>query len=164
MFAKSAAEDAINMLSQLEILLGLKDRHRLFVGIGNVLHRDDGAGVYIVKNILEKQHNSTLIVETCLENYIGKINALRPDELVFVDSVFFNRQPGYWNCVPVDNIIDFTTNTHNISLKALSDFFSARTWVLGLQPLSVSFGEGLSEYIEHSANEIVEIINSYQYN
>ena len=69
------------MSDQLHDLLSNKSRSALFVGIGNILKRDDGVGVYISHRIKATDLILTLTVETGIENYIGKINSLNPDLL-----------------------------------------------------------------------------------
>jgi len=100
-----------------------------------------------------------LIVEVSIENYIKKINNLNPDILILVDCVNFNRKPGYSDLLPVEKIKDFTTNTHNISLKRISEFFKMKILVLGIQPASLIFGENLTRQVKESADRIVEKIN-----
>ncbi len=73
------------MHKSLEDLILPEDRSILFVGIGNVLKSDDGAGVYISRNIRKRGNISSLTVEVSIENYIGKINSLDPDILVLID-------------------------------------------------------------------------------
>lgn len=132
---------------------------KLFVGVGNVLHRDDGVGTYITQRIQERDHIRVLNAEVSLENYIGKINAINPDVLILIDSVYFNQKPGYCQFMPVEQIIDFTTGTHNISLNKITDFFKAKVWILGIQPESVSFGEHMSVSVIASANAVVKLVN-----
>jgi hydrogenase 3 maturation protease len=129
------------------------------VGIGNVLHRDDGAGVYIARGIHENEHIRVLNAEASIENYIGKINAIHPDVLILMDGVSFNRKPGYWHFMPVERVKDFTTGTHNVSLKKIALLFKAEVWILGIQPESVSFGEHMSAPVLASANLLIKYIN-----
>ena len=147
------------MIEKLKRFLKQKNKNFLFVGIGNVLRSDDGVGVYICKNITETSNVKTLIVEVSIENYIKKINDLKPDILVLVDCVNFNKEPGHSDFSPIEHIKDNTTNTHNISLKRVSEFFQMKVMILGIQPASVSIGESLTEDVKESANRIVENIN-----
>jgi len=149
------------VFSDLKKLSGLSDKLILFAGLGNVLLRDDGVGVYLAQKLHENQHIRVLNIEVSLENYIGKINAINPDILILIDSVFFNRRPGYCDLIPVDNLTDFTTNTHNISLGRISEFITAQTFVLGIQPAVVTFGEGLSSPVRKKANLLVKKINTF---
>jgi hydrogenase 3 maturation protease len=145
--------------SDLNNLLSESDKKILFVGIGNLLKRDDGVGVYISRNIKETKRILSLTVEVSIENYIGKINSLSPDILVLIDCVELSGKPGTWDLLPVEKIQDITFNTHNISLKRLSDFFEAPTYILGIQPENVNFGENISYLVLEVANEIIQLIN-----
>ncbi len=132
----------------------------LFVGIGNVLLTDDGAGVYISQRIMENKHRKALTVEVSIENYLGKINGYHANIIILIDSVNFNREPGYYDLIPANELLDFTTNTHNISLKNISKLFQSEVKILGLQPESVKLGEKLTEQVQRSADEIINLINA----
>ncbi|MBN2273016.1 MAG: hydrogenase maturation protease [Bacteroidales bacterium] len=133
---------------------------KLFVGIGNVLRSDDGVGVYIAQRIKERDGIKILVVEVSIENYIGPVNAIHPDELILIDAVNFDKDPGYFALHTPDKLLDYTTNTHNISLKKLMGFFDSNVWILGIQPENVDFGENISPLVRHAADEIIELINS----
>jgi hydrogenase 3 maturation protease len=148
------------VLSNLPELLQNKNQTLLFIGIGNVLRTDDGAGVYISQRITEQGHVKTLTVEVSIENYIQKISSYHADNIILIDSVSFNQAPGYYCLVPVCELLDFTTNTHNISLRNISDFLSGSIYILGIQPETIKFGEGLTSSVKKSAKEIIQLINS----
>jgi hydrogenase maturation protease len=145
---------------QLKKLLMDTSKLKLFVGIGNVLHCDDGVGVYIVQKLNENNNIRVLNAEISIENYIGKINEINPDILVLIDSVHFNKKPGYCRLIPVDKLVDFTTSTHHVSLRKIRDFFHAQVFILGIQPERVSFGEDLSLPVQRKANVVVKAINA----
>ncbi len=149
------------MPEELRKLLLRKDKKILFVGIGNLLKKDDGAGVYISSNINQTARISALTVEVSIENYIGKINSLAPDILVLIDCVEMGSTPGTYKLMSVSQINDLTFNTHNISLKRLSEFFKMPVYLLGIQPEKVDFGENISYLIKKEAKKIINIINSH---
>jgi len=142
-------------------LLLMNDKRILFVGIGNLLKKDDGAGVYISSGIRKRTNMEALTVEVSLENYIGKINSIDPDILVLIDCVEMGSAPGTYRLMPVSKIDDLTFNTHNISLKRISEFFTMPVHVLGIQPEKIDFGENLSHFVKEEADKIINIINSY---
>lgn len=148
------------MYSGLKNLLVATDKLKLFIGIGNVLHCDDGVGVYIARKLQENRHIRVINAEVSIENYIGKINTMEADIIILIDSMYFGKKPGYCELLPVERLGDFTTHTHNISLRKIADFFNSDLLVLGIQPSIVSFGEGLSRPVHLSANRIVRIINT----
>jgi hydrogenase 3 maturation protease len=149
------------VLEDLKKLLLLKDKKILFVGIGNLLKKDDGAGVYISSKINQTSRISALTVEVSIENYIGKINSLTPDILVLIDCVEMGSTPGTCKLMSVSQINDLTFNTHNISLKRLSEFFKMPVYLLGIQPEKIDFGENISYLVKKEAEKIINIINSH---
>lgn len=132
----------------------------LFVGIGNVLRCDDGVGVYIARQIGVKKNLDSLVVEVSIENYIQKINRLNPGLLVLIDTVHFGREPGYSEIRPVDDIRDYIINTHNISLKRVTEFFHMPVYILGIQPGNLSIGERLTTKVKKTADRLIEEINA----
>ena len=146
------------MAPQLAQLLG-KTNRLLFIGVGNVLKSDDGVGVVISRQIMERPDIITLTVEVSIENYIGKINSLDPGAMVILDCMELGSNPGSYRLVALDEVEDLTFNTHNISLGRLGDFFHFPTYVLGIQPLTTVFGDKLSPPVQEAANQIISQIN-----
>jgi len=150
------------VFEELDRLLSHKGRKVLFVGIGNLLKMDDGAGVYISRKIRNKGNLSSLTVETGIENYIGKINSLKPDILVLIDCVELGSAPGTFKLLELNQIQDLTFNTHNISLRRLADFFKMPVYILAVQPEKVDFGEKISYLVKSIANKIIKHINTQE--
>jgi hydrogenase 3 maturation protease len=142
-----------------EFLRESSEKEVLYVGIGNVLRKDDGVGVYISSKIRKTKHISALTVEVSIENYIGKINSLHPDMLVLLDCMELNLSPGSFRIAGIDQIDDHTFNTHNISLNRLGEFFAMPVLILGIQPQQIDFGETLSFAVRETADSIIRAIN-----
>jgi hydrogenase 3 maturation protease len=136
-----------------------RNKKILFVGIGNLLKMDDGAGVYISKKIKNNGNISSLTVEVSIENYIGKINSLNPDILILIDCVDMKSEPGTTKLLNINQINDYTFNTHNISLKRLTEFFRMHVYVLAIQPEKIDFGENISYLVKTVADRIIKQIN-----
>jgi hydrogenase 3 maturation protease len=145
---------------KLKNFFRIRDSLVLIAGMGNVLHHDDGVGVYMAQRIQENKNIRVIVAEISLENYLGKINTISPDYLILLDSIIFNKPPGYWKILPVEKLSDYTTNTHNMSLGRICEFVNARVYVLGIQPLVVTIGEGLSYQVKRKADLLVRKINS----
>jgi len=141
-----------------ELLTG-KGRKTLFVGIGNILRQDDGIGVYISTRLKESDTIKVITAEVSIENYIGKINSVEYDVLVLIDCVDIRKPAGSYELLPVERVHDMTFNTHNISLKRLSEFFRNEILILAIQPEKVGFGENLSYIVRDAGNRIIELIN-----
>lgn len=147
------------MIENLSSLIQQTDNRKLFAGIGNVLKSDDGIGVYISNEIKETDTIQKLTVEVSIENYLGKINSLNPDVLILIDCVDFGKNAGYCELLPAEKVKDFTFNTHNISLRKISELFKMPVFILGIQPQNIGFGEEISEIVLHTAHQIINIIN-----
>jgi hydrogenase 3 maturation protease len=150
------------MLSDLKKLISQEEKKILFVGIGNLLKSDDGAGVYISRKLKNSDYISSLTVEVSIENYIGKINSLSPDILVLIDCADMKSTPGTCRLLTIGTVHDFTFNTHNISLGRLSEFFRMTVYILGIQPVTVDFGENISYIVKKVADKIIHIINEQE--
>ena len=148
------------MISNLQEMLDQPKRTILFAGVGNVLKRDDGVGVYIAQKIRHGNRIWRLTVEMGIENHIGKINKLAPDVLVIIDACDFSREPGYSELARASDMMEMTTNTHNISLAKLSELFNMPVYILGIQPADISFGEGMDAKVSETAERISGMINS----
>lgn len=146
----------------LKKLVSEADKKKLFVGIGNVLKCDDGAGVYISNRIVPAGDICVLTVETSIENYIGKINSLDPDILILIDAVDMGASPGTVKTLSINQIQDMTFNTHNISLARFSDFFKMEIFIVGIQPEKIEFGENISYIVQAEADRLIDIINKNQ--
>jgi len=138
----------------------IQTKTTLFVGIGNALKSDDGIGIYICNNIKQTIKIRTLIVESGIEKFIGKINSIAPEILILVDCTDFHKEPGFIDFLSIEKIQDFTVNTHTISVKRISEFFKMKTYLLGVQPKNVKFGEIFSKSVLNSANELIKKINA----
>ena len=148
------------MLGKLHELLVASTEHLLFAGVGNVLRSDDGAGVYICRNLKPSPSCTVLLVETSIENYIGKINKSNADVLILVDCVDFGKYPGYMDFIPSGELLDLTFHTHNISLNKIAELFRMPSWVLGIQPADTSFGERMSDPVMQAAGSVIQMINA----
>jgi hydrogenase 3 maturation protease len=146
--------------TRLRNLLAATHMLKVFVGIGNVLRHDDGVGVYITRHILENQHIRVINAEVSLENYIGKINAMNPDRIVLIDCMLLGKKPGYSRFLSLDKLENLSSHTHNISLGMISSFFRSEILILGIQPATISFGEGLSVSVQERADRVVSVINT----
>ena len=150
----------MNKEIQNKLIKILQTKKILFVGIGNALKSDDAIGIYICKNIEQTDNIKTLIVESGIEKFVGKINSINPEVLILVDCTDFKKEPGFVDLIPIEQIQDFTVNTHTISVKRISEFFEMKTYILGIQPENVKFGEVFSEIVLSSANELIKKINA----
>ncbi len=134
----------------------------LFVGMGNSLKSDDGAGIYIAEQLKTRGIKQVIVAGNSIENHIGKINRQKANSIIFIDAVDFGEKPGYCKLLPLNEITDTTANTHNLSLHTIAPFIEIpEKWVLGIQPGNLSFGTELSKKVAVVSNQIVlEIVRN----
>jgi len=132
----------------------------LFTGVGNRLKSDDAIGIQICENLNTTAQIDTLIVEAAIEKFVGKINSIAPDLLILVDCTDFNQSPGYFKLISITDIPDNTFHTHTVSLRRISEFFKMKTYLLGIQPKNLKFGEIISPPVQEAAQNIIQYINS----
>ena len=135
--------------------------HALVAGLGNCIKSDDGAGIYIAQKLKEKGVLNVIVAENGIENYIGKINRFMPETLIMIDALDFGNdcKAGFFDLIPLHQVKNTTTSTHNCSLKTISSLLEVpHQWVLGIQPGSVSFGTELTPAVHSAAGQIIEII------
>ena len=147
------------MKNELTSIISRKESDVLFVGVGNVLRSDDGAGVYIVSQIETEGRFAKLLVEASIENYISKINKLDPDVLIIADCIDFNRKPGFSGLVPIKQIEEFNISSHNISLRRVADHLKMEVHVIGVQPADLRVGENLTPPVRESSDAIITMLN-----
>ncbi len=129
----------------------------ILMGIGNPLRRDDGAGNYVARNFRGRGWRS-LDCGTVPENFTGIVRKERPHLLVLVDAADMGIPAGESRVVPKEKISAVSFGTHQVSLDVLVDFLSGtagRVVIVGVQPLVVETGEGLSPVVREGADRLI---------
>ncbi len=133
----------------------------LLVGIGNVIRLDDGLGPYIAQNF-KANGWETLDCGTVPENFTSKIKQLDPELLVFVDAAEMDLEPGEFRIIPKEQIKDVSCSTHNLPLSLMIDFLQQSLDVempfVGVQPASISDGEGLSPEVFQGLEKLTQAL------
>jgi hydrogenase 3 maturation protease len=140
------------------------------VGVGNRLRGDDAAGPELIRR-LESSQLAILDSELFLidvgevpENFLQKIAGHKPDVILLVDAVNFQRSPGSVEIIELDAVGEQGLSTHHVSLKLammyLKEETEADVFILGIQPRSLEMHGGLSEPVEQAINQIErELLN-----
>lgn len=135
----------------------------VFLGIGNPLRRDDGAGCRFIRELkrwgVGRRKGIYLFNGGELpENYLEPIVKIQPAIVVLVDAVDFGGEAGE---VKVFRETGFQSgfSTHTLSLSLILNYLRettrAKIFILGIQPKNTGWGEGLSKEVETTIKGLV---------
>lgn len=148
----------------LEKLISSNERI-VIVGMGNRLKKDDAVGSILAERLSEKISSERMMIidaSISLENFIGKISKFKPSLLLIIDAADFKGAPGEIMLVTLDGIAGIgIPTTHNIPLTLLPKIIEIRresVFIIGVQPKTTDFGEGLSEEVEKAAEFLEAVI------
>jgi hydrogenase 3 maturation protease len=156
----------------------------IIVGIGNTLRGDDGAGPALVDRLdrLERVNDLEHLdypgrgagnrsprlqyvnAGSAPERFLGRVFRERPGTLLLADAVHLGRSPGSFRIMPLDEVDEACTSTHDLSLRVLvaqlQDLarLRGRVYVLGIQPARLDLGEGLSPRVERAVELCARLI------
>jgi len=139
----------------------------LIVGVGNPLRGDDGAGIVLMQRLKGIVTAEFLDCGVAPENYLEKIAGIAPRTVVILDAVDLKQPPGTIRLINAEAIARGGISTHSISLRMFTDYLNQRLeevaiFVLGIQPLSVTLGEGLSDEVERSIDLFVKQMHHHK--
>jgi len=134
----------------------------VFVGIGNSMRGDDGLGPVLVERLKDKVDSLCINGGDVPENYFGKIVKEQPDTVVLIDAVELFLQPGEYRLLRHDDLLNAGFSTHSASPSILMEYLGRETgaevYMLGVQPNSVHFGDGLSVSVKHALAHLEKLI------
>jgi hydrogenase 3 maturation protease len=134
------------------------------LGIGNLLRTDDGIGPVIVKR-LDIRHPAIYSEEvgSVPEAFARNLADFGAQRVIMVDAADMKKSPGHVELVARDRIGGIALSTHSMPLSFLmmylEDATDGKTTLLGVQPKSLQFGEGLTSEIEEVVRKIIDILN-----
>jgi hydrogenase maturation protease len=138
------------------------------IGVGNPLRKDDGIGILLLEYI-KKESNNLPETVSFVDGGTGGMNLLhifnRFDVVIILDAVNFQGKPGETRFFTFDDISSqkqvSTVSTHNADLFQIIrigqelDECPKKIFVFGVQPLDVSFGEGLTKPVQDQLTDII---------
>jgi len=134
--------------------------------IGNRYGGDDGIGPYIANNLKNQENNNFIIIDcgTNPENYTSVIKRFNPKNLIIIDAVEMNLQPGEIRFIKKEKIGVMHISTHNIPISLLIDYlekYVKNIYFIGIQSRKMS-GE-LSKEVKKSADFLIEYIKKRKF-
>jgi len=136
----------------------------LILGVGNPLRGDDGAGPYLVEKLRGCVHARLLDCEDVPENFLGQIAENQPTSVLLIDAIDFGMTPGATALLEGDELEGVSLSTHHSSLQLFIKCLKAETksnvLVMGIQPKSTRFGDGISSEVKETLDLLHYIIKS----
>jgi hydrogenase 3 maturation protease len=133
------------------------------LGIGNELRTDDGLGLFIVDNI--NLEDISLLIEnvgSVPEAFARPLAEFGAERIILVDAADMQKPPGHVELVPKNRITGIALSTHSMPLSFLMMYLEqetgGRTILLGIQPKSIQFGEGMTPEIQDVAEKVIRTL------
>lgn len=143
-------------------------RRLVILGVGNPLRGDDSLGLEILERIRGRVLRNVRLVYggTVPENFIGKMERLRPSHVLIIDAALFGGKPGEARLIPPEQIPDTTISTHTMPLNLLASLIqkktNAKVILLGIEPKNLGLGDEMSwevrESVEQCAMALIEVV------
>jgi hydrogenase maturation protease len=138
-------------------------------GVGNPYRHDDGIGIEIIK-ILQQENNPQVVLFDGGTDGLSLIDQLvLYKKALIIDAVYMNENPGVIKVfTPKEarlKIKGDTLSTHGFGLAEvlkLAEKLGVKTAIkiIGIEPLDISFGEGLSKIVKEQIPRILSLIKS----
>jgi hydrogenase 3 maturation protease len=134
------------------------------LGVGSELRSDDAAGLRVAAALAGNPIPGVLALEggSAPENCTAEVRRLGPSHLIIVDSADLGEPPGTIRIVSRTDIRSSSFGTHALSLGVLADYLATEVGcvvtVIGIQPVSLAFGESLSAEVTAAVKETLHAL------
>lgn len=130
---------------------------KVLLGLGNPLGRDDAVGLYVARSL---RASEWLAIPTpTLENVWGKVEKVKPDELVIVDAAEMGLPPGSIRRLPLQKGAEMVGSTHGLPLPFFLSLVGTKEVVfIGVQPKEYGMGTGLSPEVRAAVDSLVRFL------
>ncbi|MCM8769478.1 MAG: hydrogenase maturation protease [Candidatus Omnitrophica bacterium] len=144
-----------------------KGSWHILLAVGHILKTDDGVGPYIASRLSNRQFLHIIDAGNSPERILGhKLPSGPIAWIVVIDATDFGGFPGEIRFLSLRKLPESFISTHFFPLTVALAHLKERTGVtprfLGIQPLMVKIGEGLSPPVKQSAEEIIQYL-SFQF-
>lgn len=136
---------------------------RMLLGVGNRLSHDDGVGPAVAQALADSDWMA-IDCGTALENASGIVSREKPDLLVIVDAAMMNETPGHILRLPIEANDRMLASTHGLPLSFVLSHIGAaakETVLIGIEPLDLSLGEGLTPTVAASVDRLAELLRTH---
>ena len=141
------------------------------IGIGNTLRRDDGIGIIILESLLKLYKREDIDYFNFGSASFDLLHRIKNyDTVLLIDGInagFNIAELKVSELKDIDYKLDNSlTSTHEFNLKSVFELskklgIKTRIFVAGIQVADTSFGEGISEALEHKKEDIIKEIAAF---
>jgi len=135
----------------------------LVVGLGNLLLRDDGVGVHVVRALAEAPPPDTLVVEvgTAVLDALHLFEAA--ERILAIDAMKAGGPPGTVYRCGIDAVADTApVSLHELDIRAAVRMMGSgrepNLQVIGVEPMEIDYGMELSEPVAHVVPGVMELV------
>ena len=160
LFADTRSSCKMNFEELRQALIEFRNSAIAFVGLGNEMRGDDGAGDYFLAKLRQTQTLKgvhLIYAGTNPENYLQKILDTGAQAVVFVDAARFQAPPGTIRWLPTNAIDASGFSTHTYSISTVADYLNSqrpvKVFYLGIEPRSTQWGTEMSPEIRDSIDK-----------
>ena len=149
-----------------ELKKWLSDAVRVVIaGFGNPIRMDDFVGVKVVQDLRGKVSDNVLLIEceTVPESFIQRIIDFNPTHVLLIDAAILGSKPGESRLINPEQLTGYPAfSTHMLPLRIFCEYLAKTTTaeiaLLLIEPKKTDFGEGLTDEINGSAQNIVNAL------
>jgi len=140
------------------------------LGIGNDLRSDDGLGPYIIEKLrIDDPRVMIENVGSVPEGFARPLAEFGAERVIMVDAADMGKLPGHIELITKDRISGINISTHSMPLSFLMMYLEqetgGKTILIGIQPKSIQFGEGLTpeiqEVVDKAINSLERVLKKY---
>lgn len=150
-----------------KLLERLENAKRVVIlGTGEVKMTDDGIGVYVATELLDKSDDRVLVINAGIDPMarMDEIIDFKPSHLIIIDTCTLNKEPGTVSIIERENMADLVPiSTHTVPIHVIIDLIVEEipdldVFMLGIVPKSL---DGIYDLDQYKENELtVEEINA----
>ena len=142
------------------------------LGCGSVLAGDDAAGMEVAERLADHLRGldggtagdnvRVYCGSTAPENFTGEIKRFRPEALLVIDAADMGAEPGEAALIPAETIGGASFSTHMLPLRVMLDYLreetGCRVALLGIQGLSMEFGNPMTRPVRKAVDEVTGVL------
>ncbi len=134
----------------------------IIVGVGNRLRGDDAIGCLVIDQLAGFDEALTIDAGVSPEDYVDIIVRSGPERVLFVDACDFGGRPAetrFFSEADMGRMACGLLSTHTIPLHLTATLVASETkatvQLLGVQPISIGFGQPLSDELSDAIPAII---------